>query len=77
MVIIFRFAKCCVISNSAWPSLAPAVPCSCISSPSENSLRNVCSISPIFQLAWQTDNIDTNFCLPSRIGSGGILDGKI
>ncbi|MDY6351122.1 MAG: hypothetical protein SPL62_11595, partial [Selenomonas sp.] len=38
---------------------------------------NVCSISPIFQLAWQTDNIDTNFCLPSRIGSGGILDGKI
>ena len=40
-------------------------------------LYNVCSISPIFQLAWQTDNIDTNFCLPSRIGSGGILDGKI
>ena len=40
-------------------------------------LCNVCSISPIFQLAWQTDNIDTNFCLPSRIGSGGILDGKI
>ncbi|MDY6349040.1 MAG: BREX-1 system adenine-specific DNA-methyltransferase PglX, partial [Selenomonas sp.] len=43
----------------------------------EVDINNVCSISPIFQLAWQTDNIDTNFCLPSRIGSGGILDGKI